>query len=145
VKQAERDSGARKRTTIPDPAAPARTGLNRRDFTADASRLNTRWCGDITYIPTGEGWLYLAENHGVILSHGRTGQCWDNALAESFFSAIKGELLDDHAWPDRTAARHAVTGYIAWYNGTRLHSALGYRAPAEYEAAARQNDHQVVA
>ena len=78
-------------------------------------------CGDITYIPTGEGWLYLAENHGVILSHGRTGQCWDNALAESFFSAIKGELLDDHAWPDRTAARHAVTGYIAWYNGTRLH------------------------
>src|SRR6476619_7296427 len=65
VKQAERDSGARKRTTIPDPAAPARTGLNRRDFTADASRLNTRWCGDITYIPTGEGWLYLAENHGT--------------------------------------------------------------------------------
>jgi transposase InsO family protein len=95
--------------------------------------------------PTGEGWLYLAENHGVILSHGRTGQCWDNALAESFFSAIKGELLDGHAWPDRTAARHAVTGYIARDNGTRLHSALGYRASAEYEAAARQNDHQAVA
>jgi transposase InsO family protein len=87
----------------------------------------------------------LAENHGVILSHGRTGQCWDNALAESFFSAIKGELLDGHAWPDRTAARHAVTGYIARDNGTRLHSALGYRASAEYEAAARQNDHQAVA
>jgi hypothetical protein len=63
----------------------------------------------------------------------------------SFFSAIKGELLDDHAWPDRTTARHTVTGYIAWYNGTRLHSALRYRAPAEYEAAARQNDPQAVA
>jgi putative transposase len=69
----------------------------------------------------------------------------DNTLAESFFSALKGELLDDHARPGRTAARHAVTGYIARYNFTRLHSALGYRAPAEYEAAARQNDHQAVA
>ncbi len=49
-----------KRTTIPDSAAPARTDLIRRDFTADASRLNTRWCGDITYIPTGEGWVYLS-------------------------------------------------------------------------------------
>jgi putative transposase len=87
----------------------------------------------------------LAEDQGVILSHGRTGQCWDNTLAESFFSALKGELLDDHARPGRTAARHAVTGYIARYNFTRLHSALGYRAPAEYEAAARQNDHQAVA
>ena len=47
-------------TTIPDPAAPARADLIRRDFTADATRLNARWCGDITYIPTREGWLYLA-------------------------------------------------------------------------------------
>lgn len=75
------------------------------------------------------GYATLAEDHGVILPHGRTGQCWGNALAGSFFSAIKGELPGDHAWPGRTTARHAVTGYIAWYNGTRLHSAPGYRAP----------------
>ena len=77
----------------------------------------------------------LADDHQVRLSHGRTGQCWDNALAESFFSAIKGELLDDHAWPTRAAARRAITKYIAWYNGTRLHSSLGYQTPAEFEAS----------
>jgi len=49
-----------KKTTIPDPAAAARADRIRRDFTADASKLNTRWCGDITYIATWEGWLYLA-------------------------------------------------------------------------------------
>jgi transposase InsO family protein len=49
-----------KKTTIPDPAAAARADRIRRDFTADASRLNSRWCGDITYIRTWEGWLFLA-------------------------------------------------------------------------------------
>jgi transposase InsO family protein len=49
-----------KKTTIPDPAAAARADLVRRDFSVDASRLNARWCGDITYVPTWEGWLYLA-------------------------------------------------------------------------------------
>jgi len=49
-----------KRTTIADPAAAARTDRVRRDFTADAAKVNSRWCGDITYISTWEGWLYLA-------------------------------------------------------------------------------------
>lgn len=49
-----------KKTTIPDPAAAARVDLIRRDFTVDAAAINTRWCGDITYVPTWEGWLYLA-------------------------------------------------------------------------------------
>ena len=49
-----------KKTTIPDPAAAGRADRIRRDFTADASRLNARWCGDITYIRTWEGWLFLA-------------------------------------------------------------------------------------
>ena len=49
-----------KKTTIPDPAAAARADRIRRDFTADAGRLNSRWCGDITYIRTWEGWLFLA-------------------------------------------------------------------------------------
>jgi putative transposase len=85
----------------------------------------------------------LASHHQVTLSHGRTGQCWDNALAESFFSVIKGELLDAQAWPTRATARSAITEYIAWYNGTRLHSALGYKPPAEYEATRQENLKQV--
>jgi transposase InsO family protein len=192
-----------KKTTIPDPAAAARADRIRRDFTADASKLNTRWCGDITYIATWEGWLYLATvidiasrrvvgfalaDHlrteliagalsnavaardpepGVIfhsdrgcqytsaayaaladeceltLSVGRTGQCWDNALAESFFSSLKGELIDDRAWPTRAGARRAVVDYIGWYNGTRLHSTLGYQSPADYENNHRENVRQV--
>ena len=74
----------------------------------------------------------------VILSSGRTGQCWDNALAESFFASLKGECLDQQPWPSRAAARRATVDYIAWYNGTRLHSTLGYMTPDEFETASRQ-------
>jgi transposase InsO family protein len=49
-----------KRTTIPDPAATDRADLVRRDFAVNAAAVNTRWCGDIIYIPTWEGWLHLA-------------------------------------------------------------------------------------
>ena len=185
-----------KKTTIPDPAATARADAIRRDFTADAAKVNQRWCGDITYIATWEGWLYLstvidiasrrivgfaladhlrtelvadalanavaardpapgvifhsdrgcqytsaafAELAGdwqVTLSVGRKGQCWDNAVAESFFASLKGELIDMQAWPTRAGACRAVVEYIAWYNGTRLHSTLRYRSPADFE-----NDH----
>ena len=48
------------KTTVPDPAAAARADLVRRDFAVNAAAVNTRWCGDITYLPTWEGWLYLA-------------------------------------------------------------------------------------
>jgi transposase InsO family protein len=192
-----------KKTTIPDPGAAARADRIRRDFTADASKTNTRWCGDITYIATWEGWLYLATvidiasrrvigyalaghlrtelisdalsnavaardpEPGVIfhsdrgcqytsvayaalagdcevtLSVGRTGQCWDNALAESFFSSLKGELIDTRSWPTRAGARRAVVEYIAWYNGTRLHSSLGYQSPADYENNHREKIRRV--
>ncbi len=84
---------------------------------------------------TSAAFAELAGDCLVELSHGRTGQCWDNALAENFFSSMKGELLDLQAWPTRASARHAVVEYIGWYNGTRLHSSLGYKTPAEFEAS----------
>lgn len=183
-------------TTIADPAAPARPDLVQRDFGTDPAAVDTRWCGDITYINTWQGWLYLAtvidlasrrvvgwavaehlktdlvdaaltdalmrrrpapglifhsdrgcqytsaqharlaERHGVRLSVGRRGQCWDNAVAESFFATIKTELLHRRPWPTRTAARQAIFAYIeGWYNTRRRHSALGYRSPTAYEAS----------
>jgi transposase InsO family protein len=75
----------------------------------------------------------------------RTGQCWDNALAESFFATLKGELTDLQAWPTRAGARGAIVEYIGWYNGTRLHSTLGYLSPAEYEATTAKEDLRQVA
>ena len=61
------------------------------------------------------------------------GYCWDNALAESFFSSLKGELIDTRSWPTWAGDRRAVVEYIGWYNGTRLHSSLGYRSLADYK------------
>ncbi len=86
---------------------------------------------------TSAAFAQLADRLGVRLSAGRRGQCWDNAVAESFFATIKGDLLDEHRWPTRAAARSAIFEYIeSWYNLHRLHSSLDYRSPAEFEAAA---------
>ncbi|MET9595634.1 IS3 family transposase [Streptomyces sp. NPDC006516] len=183
-------------TMIPDPRAALRPDLIVRDFRPYRTGLDARWCGDITDVPTDEGWLYLATvidiasrrvvgwatadhlradlvadalksacqqrrpthpvifhsdrgcqytsqqfavlaaKFGIRLSVGRTGPCWDNALAESFFSTIKRELLGTSAWPSRAAARTAIFDFIeGWYNLHRLHSGLGYLSPAEYETA----------
>jgi putative transposase len=94
---------------------------------------------------TSAAFAALAGDCQVTLFAGRTGQCWDNALAESFFGSIKGELLDAQAWPTRTLARRAVVEYIGWYNDTRLHSTLGYLSPAEFEATAGKEDLRQVA
>lgn len=177
-------------TTTPDDAAAATADLVARDFTADAPGV--KLVGDITYIATWQGWLYLATvidchtkavvgwsmaSHmhaslvtdaiamaagnitlqdgcvfhsdrgsqytsaqyrtklrelGVLPSMGRTGVCWDNALAESFFATLKNELVHRTAFPTRTHARRAIVAYIeGFYNRRRLHSALGYRTPLE--------------
>ncbi|MFE5037836.1 IS3 family transposase [Streptomyces sp. NPDC056683] len=84
---------------------------------------------------TSREFALLATEFGVRLSVGRTGQCWDNALAESFFATLKNELIDTRFWPSRAAARTAIFEWIeSWYNSQRLHSSLGYRTPADYEA-----------
>ncbi len=85
----------------------------------------------------------LARENGVVLSVSRKGECWDNAVAESFFATIKRELIDDRAWPTREGLRRAVFEYIeGWYNTRRLHSTLGYLSPAQYEAIHHNADRQ---
>jgi transposase InsO family protein len=73
-------------------------------------------------------------DNGIVCSMSRKANCWDNAVAESFFATIKKELIHRHPWPTRLAARDAIANYIEmFYNPHRRHSALGYVSPAEFE------------
>jgi putative transposase len=76
----------------------------------------------------------LLAEHGVLSSMSRKGNCWDNAVAESFFATIKVELVCQSHWRTRTQARSEVFEYIElFYNRQRRHSALGYLCPNEFE------------
>lgn len=159
----------------------------------DVERPNSAWVSDITYFPTGEGWLYLAvvidcysrrvvgwsmdsridtrlalgalqmalltrpykkllvhsdrgsqfacrayaqtlQDHGITPSMSRKGNCWDNAVAESFFASIKVELKPERVWRTRAEARAAIFEYIeTWYNPRRRHSANRYLSPIAFE------------
>jgi putative transposase len=91
-----------RRTTIPDPAAAARADLVRRDFSVNAAAVNTRWCGDITYLPTWEGWLYLATVIDIA-----SRRVVGFALAEH----LRTELVAD-ALTNAVAARDPIPGVV---------------------------------
>jgi putative transposase len=77
----------------------------------------------------------LLEAHGLRASMSRRGNCWDNAVAESFFATLKLELIRGCTWSTREEARRAIFAYIeTWYNRRRRHSTLDYLSPTQYEA-----------
>jgi transposase InsO family protein len=185
----------RRRFKAPTAAGHAQTvapNQLHREFTGQAP--NTVYVGDITYLPTGEGWLYLAivldlysravvgwamanhrraelvnqalamalcqrqptaglimptdrgsqygadsyrqllMQHGLQPSMSRTGNCWDNAVAESFFHTLKTALIYLEDFDTREQAQTAVFEYIeVFYNRQRCHAANGYLAPLVYE------------
>jgi putative transposase len=179
-------------TTDSNHNKPIAPNLLEREFTV--ATPNTVYVGDITYIPTREGWLYLAvvvdlfsravvgwamgsrmtadlvndamlmaiwkrkpakglifhsdrgsqyasddyrkilKTYGVVASMSRKGDCWDNAVAESFFHTLKIELVHHFDFEIREEARATIFEYIeVFYNRQRLHSSNGYEAPLVYE------------
>lgn len=173
------------------PVAP-----NLLDQNFEASAPDQTWATDITYVPTGEGWLYLAvvldlytrmvvgwsmqermtrelvidalrmawfrrcpkpglihhsdrgsqycshdyravlQEYGMLASMSRKGNCWDNAVTESFFGSLKNERVHHRRYATRAQAKQDLFEYIeAFYNRRRRHSALGYTSPAAYHAA----------
>jgi putative transposase len=83
----------------------------------------------------------LLDAHGLVQSLSRPRQCWDNAVAESFFSTLKQELVHRQTFPTRATARRAIFEFIeVFYNRCRLHSTLNYRTPVEYEEERRNPD-----
>lgn len=181
---------ASKKTTVTDPKAPFRPDLIKRDFTSPIPTY--KLVGDITYLKTGEGWLYLAtvidlctrmvvgwsladhmrselvidalsmahtrgyvaengifhsdlgsqytskafsqfaDSISVRLSVGRKGTCFDNSVAESFFSTLKNQMYHHYSFATRTKAKNAVVGFIeGFYNRKRPHSSIDYQIPAE--------------
>ena len=110
------------KTTIADPAAAARADLIRRDFTADAAQVNSRWCGDITYVRTWEGWLYLATVIDIA-SRRVAGYAMADHLRASLVTGALGNAL---------AARDPAPGVI-------MHTDRG--AQGEFNWSSQHLDH----
>jgi putative transposase len=182
-------------TTDSNHHLPVAPNLMAQDFVAD--KPNEKWAGDITYVRTQEGWLYLAtiidlysrkivglamadhlrkelctealrsslafrqpdqqllhhsdrgsqyasddyqeilRQHGCIVSMSRKGNCYDNAVVESFFHTLKVECVYQTNYQTRQHAKEDITDYIFnFYNCSRKHSALDYQAPIQYEQMA---------
>ena len=85
---------------------------------------------------TADAYRGALATHGVTVSMSRAGDCYDNAMAESFFATLKGERVDGRTWPPRRAARQAIFEWLeVFYNRQRSHSALGFRSPVASELA----------
>jgi len=186
------------RTTDSAHADPVAPNVLARQFDVSGGRLDRVWVSDLTYVPTREGWLYLAvvldlasrrvvgwgmgpslevglalgalrmaiaarhppagllhhsdrgsqytcaeytavlAAHGMLASMSRKGDCWDNAVAESFFATLERELIARRDWRTRAEARQAIFQYIEIrYNRVRRHSTLGYVSPVQYETQLR--------
>jgi putative transposase len=83
---------------------------------------------------TGGSYQSLLARQQCVVSYSRRGDCWDNAVVESFFATLKIELVRDAHWPTRAQARVELAAYLdGWYNYERRHSSLGYLSPVEYE------------
>jgi transposase InsO family protein len=77
---------------------------------------------------------HLLAQRGCTASVSQVGDCWDNAVVESFFATLTKELLGDRGFATRDDASRAIVEFIeGWYNRRRRHSTLGYRTPIEYE------------
>jgi Integrase core domain len=116
------------------PAGMARSELGRDAFPAEYRCWSgTTQLAPARQSPTVLGWQFLGRVSEIVP---RKGECWDNAVAESFFATIKREVINDRPWPTRAGLYRAVFDYIeGWYNTRPLHSALGYLSPAEYKLA----------
>ncbi len=186
-------------TTDSDHDHPIAENVLDRNF--EASGPNEKWATDITYVWTGEGWLYLAvvmdlysrrivgwstadhletglcldalrralghrtgvdglihhsdrgvqyasaryrdalDAHGIECSMSRRANCWDNAVAESFFGTLKNELIYRRPWCTRKEARDAIGEYIEiFYNRIRRHSTIGSVSPAKFEGRAQTKE-----
>jgi putative transposase len=173
---------------------PVAANLLDRQF--EAALPDQKWAADITYIPTDQGWLYLAavidlcsrkivgwsmadhlrvelvsdalqmaiarrrpgedllhhsdrgvqyasedymhilQSHGMRISMSGKGDCWDNAVMESFWATLKTELVNHEHYASREQARASIFEYIeVFYNRQRLHSSLGYVSPETFEAS----------
>ena len=184
------------RTTDSRHAKPVADNLLARDFSAGS--VNRKWVADITYVPTDQGWLYVAAvldccsrrvvgwamadhmqvdlvsdalkmaleqrrpgqeellhhsdrgvqyasdeyqhllaRHGIRCSMSGRGDCYDNAMMESFWATLKTELIHHQKYATREQAKGSIFDYVeVFYNRRRLHSSLGYVSPESFEAAA---------
>jgi len=82
---------------------------------------------------TAEDYTQELDDHRVLASVGSVGDCFDNALAESFVDSYKTELIADRVWRTNAQLELATVAYVGWFNHRRLHSSIGNRPPVEHE------------